>query len=120
MKKKTTSLSNIFRMGKIDNIKYPQVARLAETIELPCPHNMNVESVFSTMKDVESMYQNRISSLTYDSVRLVRSYFDRDHFEDFVPPPTLLQSIKESRAVYNKASVEDALRTKKRKTKHLL
>ena len=48
---------------------YPHIKVLFETAHLISPHNMNVESGFSTMKFAESSYRTNLGCETYDALR---------------------------------------------------
>ena len=73
--------------------KLPSVVRsLAERMEVILPHNMIVETVFSKMKSTESAYQVNMSANTYNNIRLIKEYLDRDTFECYKTPMTLINS----------------------------
>ena len=75
--------------------KLPSVVRsLAERMEVILPHNMIVETVFSKMKSTESAYQVNMSANTYNNIRLIKEYLDRDTFECYKTPMTLINSTK--------------------------
>ena len=97
-------LTKLFSDFKL--VDSPNLTRMVEIVLLALPHNMIVESGFSVMKSTESPYQSRMDSSTYDARRVICSYFDRNNFENFEPPPRLLKLISESCARYKQVSKE--------------
>ena len=79
---------------------YPHIKVLFETAHLISPHNMNVESGFSTMKFAESSYRTNLGCETYDALRLCKSFFRREDFENFNIPSELLQLVKNASSKY--------------------
>ena len=67
--------------------------KLVETILVLCPHNMVVEAGFSKMKFFENEHQSQISLEMYNAFRSIADHFDRDSFEDFMPPTSLRKRI---------------------------
>ena len=92
---RTIELEAKFSVDEFLNIKV-----LFETAHLISPHNMNVESGFSTMKFAESSYRTNLGCETYDALRLCKSFFRREDFENFNIPSELLQLVKNASSKY--------------------
>ena len=103
--------------------KLPSVVRsLVERLEVILPHNMIVQTGFSKMKSTESAYQVNMSANTCNNIRLIKEYFDRDTFECYKIPMTLINSTKSASAVCKSEENEyrELKRACKKKLKRLL
>ena len=96
--KDTVSLEKLFAEGKLNDS--PHISHVVEVLLLSLPHNMVVESGFSKMKTVESIYQSRMDAATYDARRIICSHFDRKNFEAFQASQNLMKMISQASAQY--------------------
>ena len=73
--------------GKGELSDYPRIKILFETAHLISPHNMNVESGFSTKKSAESPYRTNLACETYDALRLCKTrQFEKRQFRELQNP----------------------------------
>ena len=86
------SLVELHKSGHL--CKFLLLTQLVKTFMVLCPHNMMVESGFSKMKFFEGEQQSNFSLEMYNAYRSVSDFFDRDSFEDFEPPPSLMEKVK--------------------------
>ncbi len=107
-----SSLSELFHSHEL---KFTLLSRLIEGVLVICPHNMNVEKGFSEMKGCESVYQNQMKLATYDSLRIIKAFYDRDTFEKVELTPSLMKSMKSAASSYTKESKELKSKNQKRK-----
>lgn len=56
----------------------------------------------------ESLYANKMSSQLYDACRIIRDYFDRDDFENFIPDTDLIQRMQHAGSEYKIESISKA------------
>ena len=93
-----SSLTDLHKQGHLSTC--PLLTKLVEKVMVLCPHNMMVESGFSKMKFLEGDQQSSFSLEMYNAFRLVSDFFDRDCFEDFEPPSSLMDKIKLASSEY--------------------
>lgn len=100
----TFRLAEIYCSGGLTDYKH--LSQIVEYVLLVVPHNMVVEAGFSKMKLTESQYQTNLDSRTYDSLRAISDYFDRQTFEEYDPPPSLLSRMSKACSCYKEEKAE--------------
>lgn len=76
---------------------------------------MNVEKGFSKMKGCESAFRNKMNLATYDSLRIIRAFYDRNTFEETELTPSLTKSMKAATSLYTSESKVLKEQNRKRK-----
>ena len=102
------TLLSLFKEKRSSLNSFNNLMTIIESYLLVVTNNMDVERGFSIMKTSETEIQSRMGIVMYDSVRFVRDRFDRNHFEEFVPPQCLLDKIKAAGSKYKTETREAA------------